>query len=159
MDKSGCGLIPRLSLPCSRSRPVLLCGSPLIEFSDDMPTQKARQYFLLGAQRRGTPFPFIPIDRYLCTYQDICGLQIDILTIPQCGAIQFTITPQRPVLPIPPYSVIAYPRNGIPSVYPLALTGQTAPWTVVYPAGQSHFCTCVSCLMSSHRHISHLRSC
>jgi len=78
---------------------------------------------------------FIPIAT--CVLTKICGLQIDTLTIPQCGVIQFTITPQRPVLPIPPYSVIAYPRNGIPSVYPLASTGQTAPWTVVYPAGLS----------------------
>ena len=133
---------------------------PLIEYPDETPTKKARDLFLLGVHRRGTLFPFIPIAT--CVLTKICGLQIDTFTIPQCGVIQFTITPQSPVLPIPPYSVIAYPRDGIPSVYPLALTGQTAPWTVVYPAGWSHsahFCTCEPFLMSPRRHKTPLRPC
>jgi hypothetical protein len=42
--------------------------------------------------------------------------------------------------PAAPYSLIAYPVQGLPSAYPLSLTGTTAPWTVNYPAGEPRFC-------------------
>ena len=41
--------------------------------------------------------------------------------------------------PAPPYTLIAYPVQGVPFAYPLTLTGSTAPWTVDYPAGEPRF--------------------
>ena len=82
-----------------------------------------------------------------------CRLQVTGLTLPACGTVElFLNTAQLPTqqAPAAPYSLIAYPVQGLPSIYPLTLTGTTAPWTVNFPAGEPPPCRRFSFRLQSH---------
>lgn len=72
-------------------------------------------------------------------------LQVTGFSLPECGTVNLYLNTtqgggqQTQSQAAPPYSLIAYPVQGLPSVYPLSLTGTLAPWTVNYPAGEPCF--------------------
>jgi hypothetical protein len=72
------------------------------------------------------------------------GLQVQGLNLIQCSTISlFLGTAQMPgqVPPLAPYSLIIYPAGGVPSVFPLTLTGSSTSWTVDFPVGEPHYLT------------------
>ena len=117
------------------------------------PATKAAEYFRLGFEQRERPFR--AVGNHVLTA--ICRLQVTGTNLPECGTISLLLnTTQLPgrVPPAAPYSLIAYPVQGLPSAYPLSLTGATASWTVNYPAGEPRFtwapCDCDLGASASH---------
>lgn len=108
------------------------------------PATEAAEYFHLGFQRCRRPFHAV-VEHVLTA---TCRSQITGLTLPECGTVSVYLnTSQLPGQqpPAAPYSLIAYPVQGLPSAYPLSLTGSIAPWTVNYPAGEPRFAPQTPC--------------
>ena len=109
-----------------------------------IPATEAAENFHLGLQRRTRLFRAV-VKHVITT---ICCLQATGFNLPECGAVSLSLNTtqlsgQQPSSA--PYSLIAYPVQGLPSAYPLGLTGTTAPWTVNYPAGEPRFAPRVPC--------------
>jgi hypothetical protein len=79
-----------------------------------------------------------------CVLTVTYGLQVTSLTLIQCSTVSLYLnTSQTPgeVPPLAPYSLIIYPAGGVPSVFPLTLSGPWASWTVDFPVGEPHYLT------------------
>jgi len=116
------------------SHPISPCNCHIIRILHVTPATEAAEYSHLGFQRRTCLFR--AIINHVPTATSY--LQITGINLPECGTVSlFLNTTQIGQLPpAAPYTLIAYPVQGLPSVYPLSLTGTTAPWTVNYPAGE-----------------------
>ena len=115
--------------------PISFYNCHIIRILHATSATKAAEYFHLGFERRERPCRAVVNHVLTAT----CRLQITGSNLPECGTISlFLNTTQLPGQqpPAAPYSLIAYPVQGLPSAYPLSLTGATAPWTVNYPAGE-----------------------
>jgi len=120
------------------SHPISSYNCHIIRILHVTPATEAAEYSHLGFQRRTRPFHAIANRVPTAT----SCLQITGINLPECGTVSlFLNTTQLPGQqpPAAPYSLIAYPVQGLPSAYPLSLTGTTAPWTVNYPAGEPRF--------------------
>jgi hypothetical protein len=65
--------------------------------------------------------------------------QVPGLTLSQCATVSIYLGTKQIVNqppPAPPYWLIAYPVQGLPSVFLLNPTGTNAPWTVNLPLGE-----------------------
>ena len=115
----------------------ILSNCHIIRILHATPATEAAEYFHLGFQRRTRSVPAVLKHVLTAT----CRLQITGLNLPECGTVTLFLntTQQGPQPPAAPYSLIVYPAQGLPSAYPLSLTGTTAPWTVNYPAGEPRF--------------------
>ena len=85
----------------------------------------------------------VPLDLVVCAslYQGLAAKRVvtQLCGLQQCGSQQFDVPVVTPPI-TPPYFIIIYDGGTLlPTVYPLTLEGQSANWTVVYPAGRSHW--------------------
>lgn len=68
--------------------------------------------------------------------------QVRGTTLSECAATSIFLSQSQIAgqpAPVAPYWFIAYPEQGVPTVYPLSLTGTAAPWTNNYPQGEPRF--------------------
>lgn len=103
-----------------------------------IPATEAAKNFQLGFQQRTRPFRAV-VEHVLTA---TCRLQVTGINLPECGTISLVLDTTQlsgQQLSSAPYSLIVYPAQGLPSAYPLNLTGTTALWVVNYSAGKPRF--------------------